>query len=446
MTNPSLIMLHILNSFRRLNWKKKQLEKFQNQRVRKIIRNAFENQEFYHRLFKSSSLRPEDIKCASDLNKIPIVSKVELKRLPIEKLIANPFKASSLERITTGGSTGQPFSIYINSREDYWRKAIYLRANIKCGHRPRDKWVAVIDPQYSNTPSKLQRQLGLFFRNVIPMTWERSVIRKRLDELNVDVLDGFPNALYMLAKDYRRIGLEPLKPRIIFGSGELIDKTSIRFIEETFSAPYFDQFGCSEIDRSAWQCKQRQSYHIDIDSVITQFVDDEGEEVAPGEIGEIVYTSLFNFAFPIIRYNVKDVGVPIDEKCPCGISLPLMKVVEGRSNSFLVFPGDKIVSPLRFIELLGAFSMVQDIEQYRIIQEKIDKVLIIVKKATESSDELKIRNVLLGNLKQAFPKLMSTERKEPIFRIEFVDEIEHTFRGKLSVVSSKVSKHKREDL
>ena len=170
---------------------------------------------------------------------------------------------------------------------------------------------------------------------------------------------------------------------------------------------------------------------MDQDSVVTQFVDREGEEVAPGEKGEIVYTSLFNFAFPLIRYNIKDIGIPINEQCSCEIKLPLMKVVEGRSNDFLVFSGNRIVSPMRFIEVLGAFNLVQEIEQYKVIQEKIDKVRIIVKKTN---------NILLANLLKGFPNIMFSNKDESIFRIEFVNSIARTIRGKLSVVSSEVEK------
>ena len=127
LTNLPLTLINLLSARRRLKWNREQLEKFQNQRLRTIIHYAFENQEFYHKLLKSAALRPEDIKCASDLNKIPPISKFELKKQPIEKLIANPFKINSLQKITTGGSTGHPFSIYINSREDSWRKPGYLK-------------------------------------------------------------------------------------------------------------------------------------------------------------------------------------------------------------------------------------------------------------------------------------------------------------------------------
>ena len=403
-----------------------------------VVRYAFEYQKFYNRLFKSVGLHPTDIKGVSDLKKIPIVSKVELKSVPLQDLIASPFRTQQLGKISTGGSTGHPFSIYINRQEDAWRKSIYMRANITCGQKIRDVWAAIIDPQYSTSSNSFQKQIGFYFRNIVPITLERSLMLKKLYEMKIDILDGFPNAIYLLAKDHKLKGEGLLEPRIIFGSGELIDKRCINYIEKTFSAPYFDQFGCSEIDRSAWQCTQREGYHMDVDSVITQFIDEEGEEVSSGERGEIVYTSLFNFAFPIIRYNVKDVGVPISDECSCGINLPLMKVVEGRVNSFLVFAGNRVVNPMRFIEILGAFSLIEDIEQYRVIQEKIDKIRIIVKKSNNTVDETKLRNVLLGNLVKGLPNFAFSDKGELIFSVEFVEEMEHSATGKFSVVSSNV--------
>ena len=82
--------------------------------------------------------------------------------------------------------------------------------------------------------------------------------------------------------------------------------------------------------------------------------------------------------------------------------------------------------------------MVQDIEQYRVVQEKIDKVRILIKKTNDSVDEMRIRNFLLGNLLKGFPNIMFSDKGESIFRIEFVNSITLTVRGKLSVVSSKV--------
>jgi phenylacetate-CoA ligase len=428
------VLYYLSRAKSRLKWKKSQIINFQNKKIRQIIKNAYYNVPFYNRLFKSRRIFPDDIKTVDDLNKIPIVRKADLRKNPKRDLISTNSKIDQLKKLTSGGSTGEPFSIYINSKEDAWRKAIYLRANIICGQKPRDVWACVIDSQYSNNISNIQEFLGFFHRRIIPITLNKNDRFKEVSRINPDILDGFPNALCLIAKQQEKKE-KKIKPKIIFGSGELITKNSIKILEKSFEASYFDQYGCTEIDRSAWQCQERKGYHMDVDSVITQFVDTNREEVSANEKGEIVYTSLFNHAFPIIRYNIEDVGVPIQDECKCGIKLPMMKVIEGRSNDFLIFPDNQIYTPIRFIELLGAFKLENEIEQYQIIQEKKDLIHIILKKTEKKVDEKEIKNLLQKNLKK-ITNSISKQKNDIDFKIAFKDKLSKTPRGKLKVVTS----------
>jgi phenylacetate-CoA ligase len=388
-------------------------------------------------LFKSAGLHPNDIKGVSDLNKIPVVSKRMMKKYPSEDLVSKQYSPQVLKTISTGGSTGQPFKMYINPIEDAWRKAIYLRANITCGQKLRDRWIAVIDPQYSSGENRVQKLLRVYYRVIVPVLLPRTLQYETVAGMNPDVLDGFPNSLSLLAKEKHSRNDDQIRPRIIFGSGELVDRASIDYIEKAFNAPYFDQFGCTEIDRSAWQCEERKGYHLDIDSVVTQFVDKDGEEAGLDEAGEIVYTSLFNYAFPIIRYNVEDIGLKTDDECSCGISLPLMKVVEGRSNSYIVFPDDKVITPMRFIELLGAFQLDKEIDQYQVIQETRTSLKILVKKTSAEIDEGKVRKTLKNNIINGLPEITGLDQMG--IEVDFVDEIPRSPRGKLNVITSRVN-------
>jgi phenylacetate-CoA ligase len=427
----------LLKSQRRLHWSRAEIQEFQDKRVRSVISSAYENVTFYRELFKSAGLHPSDIKGVGDLNKIPIVTKRMMKKYPAEDLISKQYSPDSLKTISTGGSTGQPFKMYINSTEDSWRKAIYLRANITCGQKTRDRWVAVIDPQYSSGENRVQKFLRIYYRVIVPVLLPRTIQYETVAGMSPDVLDGFPNSLNLIAKEERIRGNNRIHPRIIFGSGELVDKSSIEYIEKAFGAPYYDQFGCTEIDRSAWQCKERNGYHLDIDSVVTQFVDKDGEEAGLEEEGEIVYTSLFNYAFPIIRYNVEDIGMRTDDECGCGISLPMMKVVQGRSNSCLVFPDDKVITPMRFIELLGAFKLDREIDQYQVIQETKTSMKILVKKTSAEVDEEEVAKTLKSNIVNGLPEVTGIDKMG--IEVDFVDDIPRSPRGKLNVVTSHVN-------
>lgn len=439
MASPLVITRYVLDSLRRLDWDKNKLEKYQNLQLKRVVHNAYDNVVFYHRWFKEAKLYPNDIKTKSDLNKLPLIKKSQLKNTSPKDLISKKASTNELKKITTGGSSGYPFSIYIDSLEDAWRKAIYLRANIVCGQKIRDRWATLIDPQYANGSSKFQNFFGVYVRNIVPITLDREKRLQNVCALNPQILDGFPSALCLLAKDCKKEAQFKIKPRLIFGSGELIDKSAIKLLEQTFDAPYFDQFGCTEIDRSAWQCKERCGYHMDVDSVVMQFVDPAGNEVSAGEKGEIVYTSLFNYTFPILRYNIEDVGVPINDECSCGKKLPLMKVVEGRSNDFITLADQESLSPLHFIEALGAFKLEKEIEQYRVIQQNTNCINILIRKTQTTVDEHKIKNTLLNNLETNIPQCFDSKNSSVTVDIDFVDEIKCTDRGKLNVVCSNVA-------
>ena len=159
------------------------------------MKNAYENVTFYHEIFKSAGIRPNDIRGVRDLNKIPIVTKRMMKKCSSDDLVSKQYSPHALKTISTGGSTGQPFRMYINSVEDAWRKSIYLRANITCGQKLRDRWIAVIDPQYSSSKNTVQKFLRIYYRVIVPVLLPRILQYETVVKMNPDVLDGFPNSL-----------------------------------------------------------------------------------------------------------------------------------------------------------------------------------------------------------------------------------------------------------
>jgi phenylacetate-CoA ligase len=443
MLNPTRISLYLLEAMRRGKWNRQRLIRYQNRRLRKVVQYAYANVPFYHRLFKTVGVTPSEIRSVKDLNRLPVVRKNDLKKEPYFNLISTEFSDTHLKILKTGGSTGEPFAFYISDKEDEWRMADYLRANISCGQRPWDRWVAVLDvdrtSEHAYALVLVQRAIRFFVKNIIPVTWNREEQLTAIEKLKPEILDGFSSALWLLAREMELKNRKLIHPRMIFGSGELISMSSRKYLETVFEAPYYDQFGCAEIARSAWQCPEKNWYHIDMDSVAMQFVGNDGEEVGSGERGEIVYTSLFNYAMPLIRYGTRDIGTPLDGYCPCGRSLPLINVVEGRENSFLVFPNGHIVSPMSFIETLKAFLLVKEIEQYRIVQDKVDKITILVKKANEEINESRVRNWLLANIFHDLPRAENVDLSAITFEVKFVDKLPLTQRGKMNVVTSNVS-------
>ena len=61
--------------------------------------------------------------------------------------------------------------------------------------------------------------------------------------------------------------------------------------------------------------------------------------VMPGEVGELVITSLTKEAFPMIRYRTRDLTGILPGVCPCGRTGRRMSRVMGRSDDMLIIRG-----------------------------------------------------------------------------------------------------------
>jgi phenylacetate-CoA ligase len=160
-----------------------------------------------------------------------------------------------------------------------------------------------------------------------------------------------------------------------------------------------------------------------------EFLDENGIPVSPGEKGEIAYTSLFNYAMPLIRYAIGDVGAISLEECPCGRKLPLMKVVEGRRDSFLVMPEGRLLSPRVVTNAMSKFFY--EIAQYRFIQKKIDFFEVLIQ-ARDNLDEN-----FLDKLADYLKHSLGLNNDVTII-VKSVDKIPLSKVGKLATVISEI--------
>jgi phenylacetate-CoA ligase len=417
-------------AMKRPYWDSAKLRRFQEKRLRSVVDYAYRHVPFYHEKFREAGVRPGDVRGLDDLKKLPIVRKSELKNVDARKLVSMEYDIGKLKANRTSGSTGQPFTTYLSKVEDDWRKVIYMRANISCGQKPRDRWVFVTAPHHFADTTSIQRRLGIFAQTCVSIfdSVDRQI--ELVSQTRPDVLDGYSGALLLIAKELDKRGARSIRPRIVFGTADLMDAVSCRFMEDVFGAPYYDQFGCAEIDRSAWQCPEKVGYHMDVDSVITEFVDSDRDGVSAGERGEIVYTSLFNYAMPFIRYAVGDVGVPSDDECPCGRKFPLMEVVEGRRDSVLVLPDGRLLSPRAFTNAMSRFF--EKIVQYRIVQKRADLFEVFVQ-VKEGVDEGVFESELAGH----YRRVLGLSDDVAII-VKFVDEVPLGKSGKLMAVVSEL--------
>jgi phenylacetate-CoA ligase len=422
-------------AMQRLRWTPAALQRYQEKRLRAVVQHAYDSVPFYHRTLRAAHLHPDDIRHLTDLPKLPLVAKDEVRRQAASDLVSRAYALHQLKTVQTSGSTGTPFIVYISGPEDAWRKAIYMRANISCGQRPRDVWVVMTSLHHFHDTTRIQRLVGVYAQTCISLYESTETKLRQIAAVHPDILDGYSGSLLLLAKAVERRGVETIRPRLMFGSAEAIDLEGRRYMERVFGAPYCDQFGAAEVDRSAWQCLARGGYHMDVDSVITEFVDAEGTPVAAGERGEIVFTSLFNQAMPFLRYAIGDVGAASTDVCSCGRTLPLMQVVEGRKDDFLRLPGDRIVSPMVMNYAMSTFPHYRAVDQYRIHQRKVDRFTVMLKLAGAA----RVPADLEAEVQAHFTRFLDVEEGEVQFEVQLVDEMPLPRTGKLLSVTSELT-------
>ena len=163
-----------------------------------------------------------------------------------------------------------------------------------------------------------------------------------------------------------------------------------------FGAETYDHYGCNEAGDISYECSRREGYHVCSDLIIVE-VTKNGEKLPPGEKGEITITNLCNYVGPIIRYNLEDIGVLVDEKCGCGRSFELMRITEGRKGDTVKLRDGRYFSA---IELTEALLPVSGIKQFQIVQKEEDDYLVKIVRGMGFTSETveKIRGLLRDKL------------------------------------------------
>lgn len=403
------------------------MEELQAKRLRLILRHAYFNVPFYHRKFDEARVRPDDIKTIDDLHRIPPTTKYEIQRASVREVVARDFEVKKCKRSITSGSSGVPLTTYMSKEAFDFYSALWLAVFLENGVRFWDKKAIIGEPRNFPKRKSLKEYFGIMPQKHISIFEDAQKQVEDLVAFRPDIIEGYPSSLSIIADAYKRQKV-CLKPRLIFTLAEALDRQTRRLITSSFEADLLDYYGSSEFSLIAWECPQHVGYHVNADCMIVEFLAN-GDLVDSNERGEITCTSLVNYAMPLIRYRQGDIGVPLEGRCPCGKTLPLMKMVEGRADDFLTALDGRVISPTIFFPY--PFRDFERIRQFRVIQEKRDvlRIQLVVEDDPLSAEvqmeaRKEIRRVFGGDMQVEF---------------DFLDEFKRNHSGKIKKVESRIS-------
>jgi phenylacetate-CoA ligase len=342
-----------------------------------LLEHACASVPYYRLLFASVGLRPRDITSLDDLRRLPVLTKETLRDRP-QDLKATGVRGPLVER-RTSGSTGIPLVVYVHPyTRDAWAAAA-LRAQRWWGLNVGRREVKLINPRGKPGATLLKQywlmnhsEFSVFELDIDTLDRLRHHVRRACCE----VLAGYPSALSYFAQHVAaRGGGRDLRLRAIFTTGEMLYPDQRNLLQETFGCPVVNEYGSSECGFMAGECPSG-GLHIAAENILLEFV-----PVSAGsgsEHTEIVVTDLNNYAMPLIRYRIGDLGSP-GGPCACGRALPTLALRVGRSEDLVTLPdGRKIDGAVFGAAVEDLVRRGVAVRQFRAIQHAPDRVEVLI--------------------------------------------------------------------
>jgi phenylacetate-CoA ligase len=379
-------------------WSTKTLVDQQWTLFKAVVVHAYETCPYYRRKFRQVGLTPDDLRSRADIDSVPTIGKDEIQE-HWNEMVSSEYSRGTLIRDMTGGSTGSPMQFYYDRERQDSRAGATLRHNSWAGWEIGDRaailWGA---PQDTKTSGKLKARIRTWIegRSLILDASELSEaamaeFARDLIRYRPTVLQAYSNTLGLFARYVQSQKIEGIRPRSIICSAEMLTEDNRQFIEETFGCTVYNRYGCREFAVIASECEVHQGMHINAENLLVEAVCNERSCL--DEVGEIVITDLRNFAMPMIRYRIRDVGRISRASCRCSRGLPMMEVVGGRVTDFLLAINGSKVSGI-VIATYGV-TRIPGIRQIQFVQNEPGAVIVKLVKtpdwSADSMNELTVR-------------------------------------------------------
>ncbi|SFF27366.1 phenylacetate-CoA ligase [Actinacidiphila alni] len=315
----------------------------QLRRLRRTLRHAYTHVELYRRKFDAAGVSPEDCRTLDDIARFPFTTKADLRDTYPFGMFAVPM--SEVRRVhASSGTTGRPTVVgYTENDLSMWADVV-ARSIRAAGGRPGDRIHVAYG--YGLFTGGLGAHYGAERAGctVIPASGGMTARQVQIiQDFEPDIIMVTPSYMLTLLDEFERQGVDPRSTSLrigIFGAEPWTEQMR-REIEERFAIDAVDIYGLSEVigPGVAQECVEtKDGLHIWEDHFYPEVVDPLTDAVmAPGESGELVFTSLTKEALPVIRYRTRD----LTRLLP-GTARPAfrrMEKVTGRCDDMIILRG-----------------------------------------------------------------------------------------------------------
>jgi phenylacetate-CoA ligase len=307
----------------------------QARQLRVLFGHAAQTVPFYRRRFADAGVDPRTAVTRQTLERLPIVTPAELAAAG-EALDTTALPASHGKRheIVAEGPAGEPIHLFGTEVTGMFWRACVMREHLWHDRRMDGKLAAIrrVRPGIAMAPLGLASDSwGPASGAVYPtgpavLLNVDSPLPAQLDWLlreQPDYLISFPTNLAGLARLCLERGVALPRLQQVMTIGEPAGAAVRGLVHRAWGVPLKEAYSCDEAGYLAMQCPDNEVLHVQAENVLLEVVDDAGRPCEAGEVGRVIVTSLHNFATPVIRYDLGELG-SFGAPCACGRGLPVI--------------------------------------------------------------------------------------------------------------------------
>ena len=429
-----------LNEFKRLQWlDREKMTAVQQDRLTRLLIHAYHHVAYYRDILGGNGVIHNGSVNLDRFSSIPLLDKSLISKHYAE-LKSDDLSHRNWCENTSGGSTGEPVRFIQDKRyhdallatkilDDLWSGYSIGERKIILWGSERDLFVG---------KARLRTRLGRWLRNE---TWLNAFritpVQMRLyvkcinDFKPVQIL-AYAESIYELSRFIEREKLFIFRPKSIMTSAGVLQAHMRETIERVFQAPVFNRYGSREVGDIACECDHHQGLHVSPFTHYVEVIRQDGSPADRGEVGEIVITLLTNYAMPLLRYRIGDIGAWSEDPCTCGSAWPLLKHVAGRVSDVFRTKAATQIHGEYFTHL---FYFRNWLNKFQVIQEDPDLIHVLIVPQEQAG---KSRELYAKELDEITEKIRLVMGQDCEIRYDIVDDIAPTPSGKYRYTISKV--------
>jgi len=356
--------------------------------LQKLLQHCNEFVPYYRGLWDQIGLNQISGRDAKEcLRLLPVLTKDDI-RGNFDRLQSADLHRRKWQLNTSGGSTGEPVRLVQDADYNECSTALglFYNALLGCpvGERVVRLWGSERD-LIEGTKSRKSRFFNWLTNTVWLNAFEMSPERMRqfLERLNrqpARLIAAYAQAIYELARFAEREGIAVRPQQAIFTSAGTLYPFMRDRIGEVFGCEVYNLYGSREVSIVACELPDCSGLWVAPWSNFVEIVDEAGQPVPAGTEGDILVTSLTNYAMPLLRYRIGDRGALMPDPRPGESGVQVLRHVSGRNVDVFRRRDQTLVDGEYFTHLLYFRSWVS---KFQVVQKSHEHIVFRLARSHE---------------------------------------------------------------